>query len=463
MVNLNILLRGQSNAFLLGAFNGSTLVSRVQSLLGFDGVNDTVTLEFQHDAAVANTVYSGTSFLTEWLKLTAAGWQVGAQEQGLLNYINGLSAAQKAQPTAVVWLHSEYDSLYGALTPALWESGVRYDAALVRGAYGQSAATLPYLFVSAIPYSSGTGTGHQAIRTGMEELSADPAFNAGIAARIQDSDMTWDNPTGFGGSHMSFEDQRIASIRIAASLAEEWAPYAKPGSPVALAGGNIDNLGPQVIAASVSAPNQLMLKVQFDAASSLAPLDAAAAQGVGWTIFGPDGKATDGGAAALAIGAPDTMYVSFNGVIPAGAKLYYGWGYGRLEAANGTGQGHAVYDNAGLPIWVDAHGLAVGGGAAVAAAPVTGGASVSVGATGGSYIATAAAENWVIQPGSGHAVIDGFDPAVDTLTFTGIARESLITWQTSSTPGLGIAWNPGDGYVTLPGVGTVPESHILIA
>src|SRR5690349_8820975 len=195
----------------------------------------------------------------------------------------------------MVWLHSKYDSIDGALTPALWESAVRYDAALVRGAYGRSAATLPYLFVSAIPYNNGTGTGHRAIRTGMEELSADPAFNAGIAARIQDADMGRDIDTGFGGSYMSFEDQWIALIRIATSLAEESAAYAKPGSAVALAGGSIDNLGPQVIAAALSAPNRLMIKLQFDAASSLAALGPTAAQGVGWTIFGPDGQAIDGG------------------------------------------------------------------------------------------------------------------------------------------------------------------------
>ncbi|MFZ4406527.1 MAG: hypothetical protein ACOYOH_04260 [Paracraurococcus sp.] len=567
-MNLNVLLRGQSNAFLLGLFNGSNLVSRVQSLLGFDGVNDTVTLEYQHDTDTGNTVYSGTSFLTQWLNPTpSGGWQVGDLEQGLLNYINSLSAAQKAQPTAVVWLHSEYDSGFGDLTPAYWESAVRYDAALVRAAFGQSAATLPYLFVSAIPYNWGTGTGHQAIRTGMEELAADPAFNGGIAARIQDADMTWDSAAFYGGSHMSFEDQRIASIRIATSVAEEFAAYAKPGSPVALAGGNIDNLGPQVIAATVSAPNQLMLKVQFDAASSLAALDGAAAQGVGWTIIGADGKAIDGGAAALAIGVPDTLFVSFNGLIPAGAKLYYGYGYGRLEALDGSGQGHAVYDNVGLPIWVDAHGLAIGTasvagpavdtggsvkvgaaggtftgtagtdtwsfdpnsgttaisgfvhgvdhlafngiaaaslitwntqrggvaglgvawnmgdgyaflagvdtlqpgdalfGAASAVAPpaIATGGSTTIGTAGGSYVATAAAENWVISPGSGHAVIAGFDPAVDTLTFTGVARDSLIGWHTSATPGYGIAWNLDGGEVILPGVGDVPDSQILIA
>lgn len=84
------------------------------------------------------------------------------------------------------------------------------------------------------------------------------------------------------------------------------------------------------------------------------------------------------------------MFVSFSAPIPAGAKLYYGWGSGRLEAADGSGQGHAVYDNVGLPIWGDAHGLAIDGAGAVAAIPATG--SITVGAAGGSYTATVAAE-----------------------------------------------------------------------
>lgn len=89
--------------------------------------------------------------------------------------------------------------------------------------------------------------------------------------------------------------------------------------------------------------------------------------------------------------------------------------------------------------------------------------SVTVGAAGGRFTATAAAENWVLQAGSGSVVITGFDPSEDTLTFSGIDRDDLVTWQTSSTPGLGIAWNFGDGYVKLPGVTSLPASHILIA
>jgi hypothetical protein len=51
------------------------------------------------------------------------------------------------------------------------------------------------------------------------ELAADPACNAGIAARIEDAGRACRNPAAFGGSRISFKDQRIASIRIAASLA----------------------------------------------------------------------------------------------------------------------------------------------------------------------------------------------------------------------------------------------------
>jgi hypothetical protein len=469
-LNLNVLLRGQSNAALLGNIHGNEIITQVQHLLGFDGVNDRVSLEFAYDTPGSATAYSGTSFLTQWLTPVAGGgWQVGDLEQSLLNFINAIPAAQKAEPTAVVWMQSEFDSTYGDLTPAYWESALRYDAALVRQAFGQSAAALPYLFVSAIPFSTGTDAGHQAIRMGMEELAADPAFHAGIAARVQDADMNFDNPDGnpatpdYGGWHQSYFDAQTTATRIALSLAQEWAGYAKPGSPVALAGGNIDNLGPEVVQATVSAPNQLMLHVHFDAASSLAPLDAAAAQGVGWSVIGPDGREVDGAAAALAAGAPDTMFVSFNGLIPGGAKLYYGYGIGRLAAADGSGRDHAVYDNAGLPIWVDAHGLAIGGSAAVAEPVVATGGSTTIGAEGGSYTATAAAENWVIQPGSGHAVIDGFDPATDTLTFSGIAPDSLVNWQTAATSGLGIAWNANGGEVILPGVSQVPESHLLFA
>ncbi|MBC4016380.1 hypothetical protein [Siccirubricoccus deserti] len=385
-MNLNVLLRGQSNAFLLGAINGGAdaMINRVEQLLGFDGVNDTVRLEFASDSSGGNTVFSGTSFLTDWIGTQGNGWTVAELEQSLLDYINTLPAAQKAEPTAVVWLHSEYDSGFGDLTPAEWESAVRYDAALVRAAFGQSAAALPYLFVSAIPYDQGTGTGHQAIRIGMEELAADPGFNAHIAARALDTDMSFDNWDGnaatqeYGGSHMSNADGLQTGERLALALAQQWAQYAKPGSPVAQAGGQVDDIGPQVIQANAVGTNQLALTVAFDAASALQALDPDAARGVGWTVIGAGGPSTAVDATRATLTGANTLVLDFAEALPAGGRLYYGWGNGRLAGADDSGRGNAVYDEHGMPIWVAAHGLAVGGlGAAAAPAlPTAGGGAM---------------------------------------------------------------------------------------
>ncbi|RYJ01410.1 MAG: hypothetical protein EON47_10855, partial [Acetobacteraceae bacterium] len=360
-MELNILLRGQSNAFLLGEYNGGAqaMAAKVESLLGFDGVNDKVSLEYSSRSDSANTVFSGTSFLKDWLDAKGGdwqgGWTVGELEQSLLNFVADLSAAEKAEPTAVVWLHSEYDSGDSGLTPAEFESAVRFDAGLVRQAFGQSAASLPYLFVSAIPYSQGTDEGHQAIRTAMEGLAADPAFNARIAARALDTDMNFQDISGdglvdYGGPHQSNEDGQQTAERIAASLAQTWAQYAKPGSPVALAGGLVDDLGPQVIAATAVAGNQLAVKVGFDAAHHLLPLDATAAAGVGWSVTGSDGAALE--ATGATVTGLDTLLLTFGAPLPAGSLLNYGHGYGRLEASDGTGRGHAVYDDHGMPVWV---------------------------------------------------------------------------------------------------------------
>ncbi|HYZ33656.1 MAG TPA: hypothetical protein VE684_15405, partial [Crenalkalicoccus sp.] len=365
---LNALIRGQSNALYLIEGNGwagyGEIVGRVQQLLGFDGVHDTVHLEYAAGASNGqNTVNSGTAFLTDWLHATngdwTQGWQTAGPEQGLLDYIHALPAAQRTEPTAVVWLHNEYDSKDWALTPQEWASAVRYDAALVRQAFGQSAAQLPYLFVSAIPYW-GTDTGHQAIRQGMEDLAADRGFNAGIAARALDLDMSRDDTDGnwsttdYGGPHMSDADAIQTADRIALSLAQQWAQYAKPGSPVALAGGELDNLGPQVVQASVAAPNQLALTVAFDAASRLAALDGAAAAGTGWSV--DTGAGWVNGTAARVTGA-DTLLVTFDGRVAPGETLFYGYGYGRLAGPDGSGEGHAVYDDHGLPVWVPAAGV----------------------------------------------------------------------------------------------------------
>ena len=362
-MDLNVVMRGQSNAFLmvsadLDGIGGRTLTTEVERLLGFDGVTDRVTLDdwWRPDQA---TVFGATSFIGDWVARDGAGaWQPLQYEQSLLR---NMSQKPPATETAIVWLHNEYDSLNANLTSAEWMSAVRADAAWVRGALGVEAARNPYVFVSAIPFVTGDNNAHQAIRAGMEALEADPAFGAVVGARALDVDMTFKFPFEtlltdytYGLSHISAEDAAVIGLRLARSLAEEWAEYAKPGSPIALEGGNIASDGPKVIAAAAVSADTLAVRVAHDRTAGFAPLDADAIAGTGWVVGGSSASVTADNVQVLSA---DTLLIHFRGPVPADGSLYYGYGYGRLAGNDQPAQGNAIYDLAGLPIWTPATGV----------------------------------------------------------------------------------------------------------
>ncbi len=166
-MDLNVVVRGQSNAFLmvadnLGRIGAETLITETQKLLGFDGVNDRVVLDdwFQPGQV---TVFGATAFIGDWMARDAAGaWQPREPELSLLR---NLSQNPPATETAIIWLHNEYDTLYYPnLTVTEWTSAVRAEAALVRSTLGVDASRSPYVFVSAIPSPTGNGDTHQVIR-----------------------------------------------------------------------------------------------------------------------------------------------------------------------------------------------------------------------------------------------------------------------------------------------------------
>ncbi|HWX49926.1 MAG TPA: hypothetical protein VNZ61_17910 [Roseomonas sp.] len=377
-MELNILVRGQSNALVMMSaddFAGANaLVSEVQRLLGFDGVNDRVNLIYGQEGTSAATVHWGVSLMEDWLQPVGGdwtkGWQVSWMEQAMLNLVGSLPATQRDDPTAVLWLHSEHDSMRPDLTAEMWMSAVRYDAGLLRDALGQSADTVPYHFVSAHPFPLASDTGHQIIRAAMETLAADPGFNGQIAARALDINADWDDADGnsstrdYGGRHISDSDALLIAHRAAQSIAESWAAYAKAGSPVASAGGNIDDLGPLVVAVHRIGPASLQIDVRHDSAAGFLPLDADAASGLGWSVQMADGSSAP--VTQLRILDGDSLRLDFGTALSeAGGTLHYGWGYGRLAAPGTPGQGNAIYDDQGLPIWTPAQGVAFEGSSPV--------------------------------------------------------------------------------------------------
>jgi Ca2+-binding RTX toxin-like protein len=383
-MNLNVIVRGQSNAILAmendGWAGSGALQAEVSRLLGFDGAADTVSLVYDRFDQNASTAFGGSALIGDWLTPKDGDWRQGwtnaFNETSLLNKVGSLPADRRDDPTATLWLHSENDSKRSDLTAEEWTSAVRHDAEAVRAALGQGAATTPYLFVSAHPYW-GTEQGHDAIRLGMEQLARDASFNGAIAARAQDTDISNDDLDGdwttrdYGGSHMDPADGMQTLMRAARSIAESFADHAKPGSPVAAAGGSIADAGPQVIHAELAAPDEVRVDVAHDQAGGFQALDADAATGLGWTVAagGQERHAT-----AVSIVDADTLLVRFDGPVAADGTLFYAHGYGRLAGADGAGRGNAVYDDQGLPIWVQADGLRIG----TTVAPLEGAAAAPV-------------------------------------------------------------------------------------
>jgi hypothetical protein len=362
VLELNALLRGQSNAMMFNYLGGfSAMKAEAERLLGFDGVNDRLNLISSYGNEGANTIHSATAFLKDWLQAHGGdwtqGWDLGTPERQMLQAIASQPAELRDNPTAVVWLHSEYDSQRETLATAEWESALRFDAAQVRAAFGQAAAEIPYLFVNALPYDNARDTSNQAIKQGMAALAADPGFDAAIAAQAGDLDMDYDG--NYGGSHMGAQDAATLAERLALSVAQNFAEYARPGSLVAAAGGAVDDLGPEVVGVETVSgrPDQLLLTVDFDAATALAPLDAAAAGGAGWSVQSGSGTVE---ASSAALAGASQLLLTFGQSLPADAVLHYGYGRGRITAADGSGEGHAVYDDQGVPVWTPPEGIPVG-------------------------------------------------------------------------------------------------------
>ncbi|WP_431270387.1 hypothetical protein [Dankookia sp. P2] len=433
----------------------------MQQLLGFDGVNDTVTLRFEWQSATgANTAVGGTALIGDWLTPVDANgqtsWQTGTLEQGLLTYIANLPAATKADPTIVLWLHNEYDSNNASLTAATWESAVRYDASLVRAAFGSN---VPYVFVEPIPYVVGTDAGAQAIRVGMTNLAADASFNAHLTAENDDLDM---NAVVFGaGGHMNTADAAIVADRAARSIAEAFAAYAKPGSPAAA---NIDDSGPLAVQALQTGLRELTVSVQFDAATSLKPLDADAATGLGWWVTGGSGVVD---AASVTLGANNTLVITFKADLPAGGKLFYGYGNAKLADANGLAHGNAIYDDQGLPMHAPVLGLTIDAAPVVPGVVLPGtdgrdtivagpNGDTVVGGKGDDYlVAGAGADVFVFSVGDGQDWIDGFAQGSDHIRFDGGVTAGSILTQALTIQGF-----PARPSTTAPGAtrSSLPES-----
>ena len=335
----------------------------VQQLLGFDGVTNKVNVMTFSQPGTSLLPNSDLPGDVSWLNWSPqAGWSNGLLETAYLSTIKTWASNTPSKPTAIVYMQNEADSNNLSITSSEWESGVQFDAAQVRAALGQSAASTPYLFLN-VPFSTGTDSSNQAIKVGVQDLSQDPSFNASVAANIPDVDMNWQQaPDGTypdGGPHLGANDAYLAAQRMGYTLADSFAAYAQPGSPIAT-GGLKDWSGPQGVQASMASgsSSKVMLSVAPGTGDvPLASLGDTAATGEGFTLSTPSGMV-----AATATQEVDGTHllVSFGIMhVTSADSLYYDYGDGRLSDNSGNGYGTAVYDTNSLPLSLPAQGLHV--------------------------------------------------------------------------------------------------------
>lgn len=187
-----ILIRGQSNSLLVCERGG---IPPLQDGLKAGGI--TPTLIYSWNEANA-TIHSGTAFLD---------WVGDGKQEGIRKKIAGLSAARKAAPFVVLWMHNESDGKDKVFTTEEYESAVRADAAMMRTAAGRTAAEMPYLFVPVrYPYR----TRWPQIQAAFERMAGDKAFNARIswAAWGNDILMNGGPEAGNNSSHLGDDDAK---------------------------------------------------------------------------------------------------------------------------------------------------------------------------------------------------------------------------------------------------------------
>ncbi len=248
-MDLNLLLRGQSNALLFADTGGAqALADKLEAATGHN-----IHLLASYGSGSDHSIFSGTEFLTQWMN----GTQAGPLEQGLLNYIQGQSADIKDNPTLELWMHNESDQkMSGGFSGDYWKTVYEANHDMVEQAFGHSVTTE---FVP-IRYNWGN---IGPILDGMKAAVADGTA-AGIDMSAYDlAKMDW------GGTpdteHMCANDAHV----IADALAKDLAPLVKAmaegaGVPSQPANPATPPPGPVALEAGTG-PDSLVLKISQDA------------------------------------------------------------------------------------------------------------------------------------------------------------------------------------------------------
>jgi len=235
-------------------------------------------------------------------------WALGADGQAVQTWLTtamDTAPEDSADIVALIWPWSENDSTRQYPEKATYEAAARQFLALERGMISRTAATLPQVWWSAIPFDyDSNDSGTQMQREVVADMAADPTQNVTVVLpqtadslprSIGGPPLVYDPTTGIwsGGDplHRDIPDNQRFGM-LAAPLVARVVLACSGGDTLSAIPGGIPTMGGPVVTKVYRQSNTtLVVTVQHDCGTDLIVPATQAAVGSGWAVM-------DGGSVA---------------------------------------------------------------------------------------------------------------------------------------------------------------------
>jgi hypothetical protein len=287
-------------------------------------------------------------------------WATGADGQAVRTWLQTITAPEDAADIAVIlWPWSENDCTRQYSEKATYEAAARHFLALERGMVSRTAASLPQVWWSAIPFDYGTNSpGTQMQREVVADMVADPTQNVTVVLP-QTSDslprsiggpaLIYDPATGIwsGGDplHRDIPDnQRFG--RLAAPLVARVVLACAGGDTISSIPTGVPAAGGPVVAHVYrQSSTSLIVTVRHDCGTDLIVPATQAAIGAGWAVMDGGSVASPGtivdATACVRLNTTQLQITLAQGLVnvSSACRLFYPYGTGMM------GRGNSVTDN----------------------------------------------------------------------------------------------------------------------
>jgi hypothetical protein len=287
-------------------------------------------------------------------------WSLGTDGLAVQTWINSdTNPADAADIAAIIWPWSEDDSTRQYSEKATYQAAARRFLALERGMLSRTAASLPQVWWSAIPFAyANNDAGTQMQREVVADMESDATQNVTVVLpqtadslprSIGGAALVYDPSTGIwsGGDPMHRDipdNQRFG--RLAAPLVARAVLASEGGDTIGSIPSGIPSAGgPAVTHVYRQSNTVLVVTVQHDAGNDLIVPATQAASGIGWAVMDGGTTASPGqivtATACARLSATQLQITLVRGLTNASAacRLFYPYGTTTI------GRGNAVTDN----------------------------------------------------------------------------------------------------------------------